>query len=125
MKNVRAHADGWDPSWNQDLVLLNLTSAQRAGVMDARNDLWFDYGTNVARYAQWQALLGGLEVPVLILWGSRDEYFTVPGALAWLRDAPQAQVHILDADHFASVEVPADIARLTRDFLRAAPTRAD
>ncbi len=118
-------AAAWEPSWNQDLVLLNMISAQREGVIDARNDLWFDYGTNVARYGHWQALLRELNVPVLVIWGSRDDYFTVPGALAWLRDAPQAQVHILEADHFATVELPEDIARLTREFLRARPTRAD
>jgi pimeloyl-ACP methyl ester carboxylesterase len=60
-----------------------------------------------------------LKVPVLVLWGSRDDFFTAPGALAYLRDAPQARVHILDADHFATVEVPDEIARLTRSFLAA------
>jgi len=108
---------GWDPSWNQDLILLNMTSAQRPGVMDGRNDLWFDYGSNIARYPQWQGLLKSLKVPVLVLWGGRDEYFTVPGALAWRRDAPQAEVHILDADHFATVEVPDEIVRLVASFL--------
>lgn len=90
-------AAGWDASWNQDLVLLNMTSAQRPGVMDARNDLWFDYGSNVPRYPEWQALLRELDVPLLVLWGSRDDYFTVPGAMAYLRDALHAEVHILDA----------------------------
>lgn len=110
-------AAGWDTSWNQDLVLLNMTSAQRPGVIDARNDLWFDYGSNVTRYPEWQTLLKGLQVPLLVLWGSRDDYFTVPGAMAFLRDAPHAELHILDADHFATVEVPDEIARLMAPFL--------
>lgn len=110
-------AAGWDASWNQDLILLNMSSAQRPGVIDARNDLWFDYGSNIARYPEWQALLRKLDVPLLVLWGGRDEYFTVPGALAYRRDAPHAEVHILDADHFATVEVPDEIVRLAAPFL--------
>lgn len=115
-------AAAWDMSWNQDLVLFSMTSAQRPGVIDARNDMWFDYGSNIARYSEWQTLLRKLEVPLLVLWGSRDSYFTVPGALAYLRDAPRAEVHLLDADHFATVEVPDEIARLVAPFLAKSVT---
>ncbi len=100
-----------------ELALLNITSAQRPGVAEARADLWFDYGTNLARYPAWQAMLRQRKVPVLVLWGSRDAFFTTPGATAYLRDAPHAEVHILDADHFATVEVSAEITRLTASFL--------
>ncbi len=110
-------AAGWDSAWNQDLILLNMTSAQRPGVIDARSDLWFDYGSNIARYPEWQALLKRLNVPLLVMWGGRDDFFTIPGALAFRRDAPHAEVHILDADHFATVEVPDEIVRLAAPFL--------
>jgi len=36
--------------------------------------------------------------------------------LAYLRDAPQAEVHVFQAGHFASAEVPDPIARLVLDF---------
>ena len=106
---------GDDPS--PDFILVNLTSAQRPGVIAARADMWFDYGTNLAHYAEWQAMLRRTNVPVLVLWGGRDDYFTTPGAMAYLRDAPRAEVHILDADHFATLDVPEEIVRLTADFL--------
>jgi pimeloyl-ACP methyl ester carboxylesterase len=38
------------------------------------------------------------------------------GALAYLRDAPQAEVHILDTGHFASLEAPDVIGRILVDF---------
>lgn len=114
------HATGWEYPGTiaADVILLNMTSAQRPGVIDARNDMWFDYGSNVSRYPAWQAMLRQLHVPVLVIWGGKDSFFTVPGAVAYLRDAPHAEVHILDADHFATLEVPDDVIRLTATFLQ-------
>ncbi len=100
-----------------EVVALDNMMQQRPGVIEARNDLWFDYGSNLARYPAWQALLRGLKLPVLVLWGGGDPYFTVPGALAYLRDAPQAEVHVLQAGHFASAEVPDQVSRLVLDFV--------
>ena len=57
------------------------------------------------------------QVPTLVLWGRYDPSFLVPGAEAYLRDMPKAELHILDAGHFALDEATDEIARLTRDFL--------
>ncbi|MGH8188512.1 MAG: alpha/beta fold hydrolase [Steroidobacteraceae bacterium] len=112
---------GWDYSatTTPEVTLANIAAAQRPGVVDARNDLWFDYGSNLQRYSEWQAALRKMSVPVLVLWGSRDDFFTTPGALAYLRDAPHAEVHILDADHYATLDVPGEIIHITRRFLDA------
>ncbi|MGO4702263.1 alpha/beta fold hydrolase [Dyella sp. 2RAB6] len=116
-------ARGWDDEDHAgpDAWALMRAATQRPGVVDARNDLWFDYGSNVERYPAWQALLRGLQVPVLVLWGKRDQYFTVPGAWAYRREAPQAQVHILDSTHFATLDAPDEVARLVGDFLQRQP----
>jgi pimeloyl-ACP methyl ester carboxylesterase len=115
-------ASNWTESQrlSPDAVLLMLTSEQRHGVIEARNDLWFDYGSNVAKYPVWQAALRQTSAPVLVLvlWGSRDDFFTTPGALAYLHDAPRAEVHILDTVHFATMESPDEIAALVFGFLR-------
>ena len=118
-KKMVIPAAGWtsDERLTPEFDLLNLTSARRPGVIEARNDLWFDYGTNVERYPEWQATLRRLKVPVLIVWGSRDDFFTAPGALAYLHDAPQAEVHIIDAGHFATLDAPDEVVRLTSAFL--------
>jgi pimeloyl-ACP methyl ester carboxylesterase len=115
--------DGWDEDdkMSPDAILLMTASAQRPGVVLARNDLWFDYGNNVKRYPTWQAELRQLHPPVLVVWGSRDDFFTTPGALAYLRDAPQAEVHILDTVHFATLEQPDEIAKLILDFVARHP----
>jgi len=112
-------ADDWDDEDHAgpDAWALMRAATQRPGVVEARNDLWFDYGSNVERYPAWQALLRKLRVPVLVLWGKRDEYFTVPGAWAYRREAPQAEVHILDSTHFATLDAPDEVAGLVGAFL--------
>ena len=111
------------PDWDDedhagaDAWTLMRSAIQRPGVIDARNDLWFDYGSNVERYPAWQALLRQLKVPVLVLWGKRDRFFTEPGAWAYRREAPQAEVHLLDSTHFATLDAPDDVARLVAEFL--------
>jgi pimeloyl-ACP methyl ester carboxylesterase len=106
------------PNLTPDEQLLMIVSEQRPGDVDARSDLWYDYGSNLAHYPAWQKLLQSLDVPVEVIWGSHDDFFTVPGALAYLRDAPKAEIHILDAGHFATLEAPDSVAVLVADFAR-------
>lgn len=68
----------------------------------ARNqaDLIYDHQTNLAAYPAWQTWLKQRQLTTLVVWGKHDLAFTVPGALAFKRDLPNAQVEILDASHF-------------------------
>lgn len=52
-----------------------------------------------------------------VIWGSRDDFFTTPGAFAYLRDAPQAEVHVIDSGHFATLDKPEVVADLVSSFL--------
>jgi pimeloyl-ACP methyl ester carboxylesterase len=112
------NATNWTQGTNipPDNELLTVISQQRAGAVDAHNDLWFDYGSNLPLYPVWQKLLKSLNVPVEVIWGSRDKFFTVPGAVAYLQDAPKAEIHILDSGHFATLESPDEIAALVANF---------
>ena len=110
----------WTESRRQspDAILLMQASEQRPGVIDARNDLWFDYGSNILSYPKWQAVLHDAKPPVLVIWGSQDDFFTTPGALAYLHEAPQAEVHILDTVHFATMEQPDEVSAIVSGFLQ-------
>jgi len=55
--------------------------------------------------------------PMLVVWGKWDSSFADGGALAYQRDVPKAEVHILDAGHFALDEKVDEIAALMRAFL--------
>ena len=55
---------------------------------------------------------------MLVLWGRYDPSFTVAGAEAYRKDVPAAEVHILDAGHFAVDEQEAEVIRLTEAFMQ-------
>ncbi|HUQ54023.1 alpha/beta hydrolase [Lentzea sp.] len=80
-------------------------------------DLFLDYRSNVAQYPRWQAYLREHQPPTLITWGRGDPFFLEPGAKAYLRDLPDARLHLLDTGHFALEEDLEVIAALIREFV--------
>ncbi|MFB7469238.1 alpha/beta fold hydrolase [Streptomyces sp. NPDC056224] len=92
------------------------------GRADAQADLAFDYASNFTHYPAWQSWLRTARPPVLVVWGAGDPFFTPAGAKAYLRDVPDAAVHVFDgAGHFAlETHLPA-IAPLIAAFLTDLP----
>ena len=106
----------YDPDlWTDEFAFLS-----RPGQGDIQMDLFYDYRTNVASYPNWQQWLRDHQPPLLVLWGRYDPSFLVDEAGAYERDVPSAEIHILDAGHFALDEQPDTIASLTRNFLLSA-----
>lgn len=104
-----------DPgTWSDEFAFLT-----RPGMAEIQLDLAFDYQSNVAAYPQWQAYLRNNRPPTLIAWGKNDPLFTVAGALAFAGEVPDAEIHLLNASHFALDEEPVLIAGLVRHFLGA------
>jgi len=54
---------------------------------------------------------------MLIVWGKNDKIFPGEGATPYLRDLPQAELHLLDTGHFALEEDGELIGKLMHDFL--------
>jgi alpha/beta hydrolase fold. len=54
---------------------------------------------------------------MLIAWGSNDPFFTADGARAYLRDVPNAQLHLFETGHFALEDTLPEIAPLIATFL--------
>jgi pimeloyl-ACP methyl ester carboxylesterase len=107
------HAERYDPeTWEWEAARLS-----RPGERQIQSDLFFSYQTNVAAYPSWQAWLKRNHPPLLVLWGKYDPSFALPEAKAYQRDVPDAEVHILDAGHFALDEQVDEAAMLIRDFL--------
>jgi pimeloyl-ACP methyl ester carboxylesterase len=99
-------------SWIQDQALL-----ERPGIDEIMLDLFRDYATNVALYPRFQAFFRARRPPTLIVWGQHDAIFPADGARAYLRDLPDAELHLLDTGHFALEDRGEQIAALMRDFL--------
>jgi pimeloyl-ACP methyl ester carboxylesterase len=103
----------YDPdTWTDEFAFLS-----RPGQADIQATLFLDYRTNVASYPLWQKWLREVQPPTLVVWGKYDPSFTVAGATAYGDDVPKAEIHFLDAGHFALDEASYDIALLVRNFL--------
>jgi pimeloyl-ACP methyl ester carboxylesterase len=102
-----------DPdSWVHDQALLD-----RPGVDEIMLDLFEDYGSNVALYPKFQQFFRTRRPPTLIVWGKNDVIFPEAGARPYLRDLPEAELHLLDTGHFALEDKGDEIAALMLDFL--------
>lgn len=56
----------------------------------------------------------------MIVWGPQDGYMPEGAARAYLRDLPDAQLHLLDGGHWALETNLDEIVALLRQFLAAA-----
>jgi pimeloyl-ACP methyl ester carboxylesterase len=80
-------------------------------------DLFLDYASNVALYPKFQEYFRTKKPSLLAVWGKNDPFFLAPGAEAFKRDNPMAEVHFFDTGHFALETHAQEIAFATRDFL--------
>jgi pimeloyl-ACP methyl ester carboxylesterase len=83
-------------SWESDIAFMQRPNAERANL-----DLFYDYRTNVPLYPAWQKFLRDRQPETLIFWGQDDIFFTPAGGDAYLADLPTAELHRLQAGHFA------------------------
>jgi pimeloyl-ACP methyl ester carboxylesterase len=112
-----SHLDSYNPdTWTDEFAHLS-----KPGQREIQADLLYDYRTNVASYPKWQAWLRDNRPPTLVAWGANDPSFIAPGAEAFKRDLPDAEVHLLDAGHFALDEKTDEIANLILQFMAKHP----
>jgi pimeloyl-ACP methyl ester carboxylesterase len=112
------YGTGADPQLlSPDGYELDIAYMARPGAEDIQLDLIRDYRTNVALYPAFQSYFRAHRPPLLAAWGRHDPAFIPAGAKAYKRDLPDAEVHLLDAGHFALETHAGEIATLTRAFL--------
>jgi pimeloyl-ACP methyl ester carboxylesterase len=107
------NVERYDPDlWSDEFAFLSqLVQA------DIQSDLFYDYRTNVEAYPKWQAWLRENQPRLLVIWGKYDPSFDLSEPEAYRRDVPDAQVHVLDAGHFALDTAADEIAALIRGFV--------
>lgn len=89
----------------------------RPGNDEIQLDLLLDYQSNVALYATIQAYLRKHQPPVLAIWGKNDPFFIPPGAEAFKRDVPAADIRFVESGHFALETHAPEIGAAMRGFL--------
>jgi len=100
-------------AWMHDLAFLGTEKDRKIQVQ-----LFQDYQTNIDSYPRWQALMKERQYPALIVWGKNDPAFIAAGAEAYKRDLPDAELHLVDAGHFAVEERPQDVAAYVLNFMK-------
>jgi pimeloyl-ACP methyl ester carboxylesterase len=103
----RIPPDLWKLSWP-------LMTPQRREIMVG---LMEGLRENLAWFPKYQTYLREHQPPTLIVWGPQDGYMPEGSARAYLRDLPDAELHLLDGGHWALETNLAEIAALARDFL--------
>ena len=104
----------YDPDlWTDEFAFLS-----QPGQADIQSDLFYDYRTNVTAYPSWQAWMRKAQPPLLVVWGKHDLSFDVSEPESYRRDVPKADVHVLEAGHFALDTAGDEIADLVDAFMR-------
>ena len=104
----RVPPDLWRLHWS-------LTTPQRKALYER---LIIDLDDNLRWFPRYQEYLRTFRPPTLIIWGPRDGYMPEPSARAYLRDLPNAELHILeDAGHWLLETHLEQAVSLCRDFL--------
>jgi pimeloyl-ACP methyl ester carboxylesterase len=103
----------YDPDlWTDEFAFLS-----QPGQADIQADLFYDYRTNVEAYPKWQGWMREKQPRLLVVWGKHDPSFDISEPEAYRRDVPTAQIHLLDAGHFALDTAADEIAALVRGFV--------
>jgi pimeloyl-ACP methyl ester carboxylesterase len=104
----RISPDLWKLSWPL------MQQPQRREIMIG---LMEDLRENLNWFPRYQAYLREHRPPTLIVWGPQDGYMPEGAAQAYLRDLPDAELHLLDGGHWALETNLDEIVTLARDFL--------
>lgn len=108
------NVDLYDPDlWTDEYAFLNAP-----GQAQIQSDLFYDYRTNVEAYPKWQAWMQKTQPRLLVLWGKHDLSFDPGEPERYRKDVANAQLHVLDAGHFALDTRSNEIVALVRDFMQ-------
>jgi pimeloyl-ACP methyl ester carboxylesterase len=104
----------YDPDlWTDEYRFLNSPGQDQIQV-----DLFYDYRTNVDAYLKWQAWMQKAQPKLLVIWGKHDLSFDPGEPERYRKDVPNAEVHMLDAGHFAIDTKADEIAGLVSEFMK-------
>jgi len=105
----------YDPDlWTDEYAFLT-----SPGQAEIQINLFYDYRTNVDAYPKWQAWMQKNQPKLLVIWGKHDLSFDPGEPERYRKDVPAAEVHVLDAGHFALDTKSEQIADLVRIFMNA------
>ena len=84
---------------------------------DAYADLLSDLKANRGWFPAHRTYLRTHQPPTLIVWGPQDHYMPETSAYAYLRDLPDAELHLIDGGHWLLETNLDEVVPLIRTFL--------
>jgi hypothetical protein len=91
------NVDRYDPDlWTDEFAFLN-----QPGQTQIQVDLFYHYRTNVDAYPKWQEWMREKQPRLRLIWGKYNLSFNPAEPERCRKDAPNAEVHVLEAGHFA------------------------
>jgi pimeloyl-ACP methyl ester carboxylesterase len=107
------NVESYDPDlWTDEFYFLSQPAQAQI-----QSDLFYDYRTNVDAYPKWQAWMREKQPRLLVVWGKHDPSFDIGEPERYRKDVPKAEVHILDAGHFALDTAADQIAAFVQGFV--------
>ena len=107
------NVERYDPDlWTDEYYFLN-----QPGQAEIQSDMFYDYRTNVESYPKWQAWMREKQPRLLVVWGKYDSSFDPGEPERYRKDVPNAEVHVLDASHFALDTAADEIAAFVGKFV--------
>lgn len=120
LEAARTRHVGFDPNvllYDPDLWTDEFAFLKQPVQSQIQSDLFYDYRTNIAAYPKWQEWMQKNQPRLLVIWGKYDPSFDLGEPERYRNDVSKAEVHVLDAGHFA-LDTKADkISELVRKFM--------
>ena len=124
LQTTKTRHVGDDPNvalYNPDLWTDEFAFLNAPGQAEIQSDLFYDYRTNVDAYPSWQAWMQEKQPHLLVIWGKHDLSFDPGEPERYRKDVPKAEVHVLDAGHFALDTEADEIGAIVRKFMEQLP----
>jgi pimeloyl-ACP methyl ester carboxylesterase len=104
-------------SINPDNYLSDLQNLSKPGLVDIHLDLLHNYSSNIPQFENWQNYFRTHQPKTLLVWGKNDVFFPEAAAKAYLKDLPEATLHLYNTGHFALEGYHQEISNNIRTFL--------
>jgi pimeloyl-ACP methyl ester carboxylesterase len=100
-----------------ELTELGMACERLIDTPQIRAGIWVYFVEHARHSVPRRAWMREKQPPLLVIWGKHDLSFDLGEPERYRNDVPDAQIHVLDASHFALDTKADEIAALVRGFM--------
>lgn len=98
--------------------LTDIAFNDRIGMNEIQTAVFYNYGTNIPKYEEWQNYLKVEQPKTLVVWGKNDKFFNKRGGESYSEDLKNVSTHFFDGGHFMLEEYAEEVAILIKEFIK-------